>query len=195
MKKLALLFACLLFVGSMTAQAEGLVIKGGANFTNLKDMDSRPFGWQAGLGFQTEIPDGFGICFQPELIYKVYGVALSDAKDIRRGYVEIPLNVQLGLNIGDNDSLHPFVFAGPYVGLNVANHFKGSWNSTDEETIRNGFKKAQFGLGLGVGIDLWILQVTAKYNWNFGQISGATIDNISLQNSPRIVELCVGLNF
>lgn len=50
MKKLALLFACLLFVGSMTAQAEGLVIKGGANFTNLKDMDSRPFGWQAGLG-------------------------------------------------------------------------------------------------------------------------------------------------
>mgnify|MGYP006916307544 FL=1 len=105
MKKLAVLLVCLLFAGSMTVQAEGLVIKAGANFTDIKSTDSRPFGWQAGLGFQTEIPDGFGVCFQPELIYKVYGVQLSDAKDIRRGYLEIPLNVQLGLNIGNNDNL------------------------------------------------------------------------------------------
>jgi len=37
------------------------------------------------------------------------------------------------------------------------------------------FKKAglarwEYGLGLGLGIDIWKLQVSAKYYWNFGSL-------------------------
>ena len=28
-----------------------------------------------------------------------------------------------------------------------------------------------YGAGLGVGIQLWALQVTAQYTWNFGQLA------------------------
>ena len=59
MKKLFLLIISVLCISTLTASAEGLVIKGGANFTNIKNIESKPFGYQFGLGFQSELPDGF----------------------------------------------------------------------------------------------------------------------------------------
>lgn len=189
MKKLFLLIISVLCISTLTASAEGLVIKGGANFTNIKNVESKPFGYQFGLGFQTEIPDGFGLTFQPELVYKVVGFEY-DRETLKRGYLEIPINVQLGFNIGNTDKLHPFVFAGPYVGIGAGVF----GNKATAESIQKDLKKVEYGLGLGVGIDLWILQLTAKYNWNFGRIADAT-GVPELSGTPRIIEICVGLNF
>jgi len=189
MKKLSLLLVTLLCVSALTVRAEGLVIKGGANFTKLENIDSRPFGYQFGLGLQTEIPDGIGICFQPELVYKIVGFEY-DSETLKRGYLEIPLNVQLGLNIGNADQVHPFVFAGPYVGLGMGIF----GDKTTAAELKDSLKAVEYGLGLGVGIDLWILQLTAKYNWNFGKIVDTT-QVPELSSSPRIIEICVGLSF
>ena len=189
MKKLILLFISILCVSALTVRAEGLVIKGGANFTKLENVDSKPFGYQFGLGFQTEIPDGIGLSFQPEIIYKVVGFEY-DKETLKRGYLEVPLNVQLGVNIGNADTVHPFVFAGPYVGIGAGIF----GNKTTAETLKNDMKALEYGLGLGVGIDLWILQLTAKYNWNFGKIADAT-KVPELSGTPRIIEVCVGLTF
>lgn len=189
MKKLLLLFIAVLCMSIMTAQAEGLLIKAGANFTSIESVDSKPFGYQFGLGLQTEVPDGIGLCFQPELVYKVVGFEY-DKETLKRGYLEIPINVQLGLNIGNADQVRPFVFAGPYVGIGAG--VFGDKVKVDE--LKDKLQAVEYGLGLGVGVDLWLLQVTAKYNWNFGKISKA--DKLpELANSPRTVEVCVGIRF
>jgi len=189
MKKLILLTISILCIGLLTAQAEGLVIKGGANFTQIKNVESKPFGYQFGVGFQTEIPDGFGLSFQPELVYKIVGFEY-DKETLKRGYLEIPINVQLGVNIGNADTVHPFVFAGPYVGIGMGIF----GDKTTAEQLKQDLKALEYGLGIGVGIDLWILQLTAKYNWNFGRIADAT-QVPQLEGTPRIIEICVGLNF
>ena len=31
-----------------------------------------------------------------------------------------------------------------------------------------GLNRLEYGLGLGIGIDVWKLQVIGRYNWNFG---------------------------
>ena len=94
------------------------------------------------------------------------------------------------LNFGNVDHLYPFVFAGPYVGIGMGIF----GNKTTAEQLKQDLKALEYGLGIGVGIDLWILQLTAKYNWNFGRIADAT-KVPQLEGSPRIIEICVGLNF
>lgn len=189
MKKLAMVLVSLLLLGGLTANAEGLVVKAGANFTKIENIDSRPFGWQAGVGFQTVIPDGFGFTFQPELLYKVIGFEY-DKETLKRGYIELPLNVQMGYNFGHSDHLYPFVFAGPYVGV-AAGTLGGNWGTNED--VKSHLKKVEYGLGLGAGINLWILQFTAKYNWNFGAI--ADTKEFPDLKAPHTIELCIGFTF
>ena len=189
MKKLLVLIACMMFVGTMTVRAEGLVIKGGTNFTKIESTDSKPFGYHFGVGFQTEIPDGFGVTFQPELLYKIVGFEY-DKETLKRGYLEVPINIQVGYNVGNNDNLRPFIFAGPYVGVGAG--IFGETKTTEE--LKTNLKKVEYGLGIGAGIDLWIFQLTAKYNWNFGKIADA--EKVpELSGSPRTIEISVGLTF
>ena len=191
MKKIAMLFACLLCAGMLTANAEGLIVKAGANFTSIESMDSKPFAGQFGVGFQTEIPDGIGFSFQPELVYKLVGFEY-DKESMKRGYIEVPLNVQLGFNIGNTDNLHPFVFAGPYIGVGAGVFGDKKAELTKDDVL----SKVEYGLGVGVGIDLWILQLTAKYNWNLNTLSKASgSDFEGLREKPHIIEICVGIRF
>jgi len=198
MKKIVLIFVSLLLVGGISARAQGLVIKGGFNYSNVSidksvtvsDIKSGKSGWQIGVGYQTE--SAYGFSFQPELVYKVTGYKFSDVQNLNLGYLEVPLNVQWG---PDLLIARPFIFAGPYVGLKVSNQFRGSgWTDTDIDTVREGLKKAEWGLGIGLGIDLFRFQITGKYNWNFGGIAETT-EWPSLENSPRTFELGIGLKF
>lgn len=198
MKRLTLLLVSIFCLGIFQASAQGFIIKGGYNYNNVtiekgttaKDLQAGKSGWQLGVGYQTHSTLGFS--FQPELIYKVTGYKISDIKDMNLGYVEVPLNVQWGPNLL---VARPFVFAGPYVGVKVSNQFRGSdWSETDVETVRKGLNTAEWGLGAGVGLNLFKLQLTAKYNWNFGAIA-ETKEIPVLNESPRTFEISLGLRF
>ena len=198
MKKVALFLAGLLLLGGLTANAQSIIVKAGYNYSNLtvdksttvSDLKTGRSGWQLGVGYQSESVMGFS--FQPELIYKVKGLKLEDAKNLNLGYVEVPFNVQWG---PDLLIARPFIFAGPYVGVKVSNQFHGSsWTDTDRETVLNGLKKAEWGLGIGLGVNFLRLQVTGKYNWNFGPVADAKEVPV-LGNAPRTFELSLGLKF
>ena len=196
MKKFALLFVCLLFVGSMTANAQKLVVKAGYNYSSLskkvsvQDIKGGKSGWQIGVGYQTAIAKGFA--FQPELVYKVSGVKFSDIKQMNLGYLDIPLNVQWG---PDLLVARPYIFAGPYVGIKVSNQFRGSdWTDTDMQTVKNGLKRTEWGVGVGLGIDIFKFQIAGKYNWNFGAIAD-TKEWPVLENSPRTFEISIAIKF
>ncbi len=193
MKKLTLLIVSILCIGVLSANAQGLVIKGGWNYnkSSVKDIKDGHSGWQAGVGYQTGSAAGFS--FQPELLYKVAGLKLSDAADLRLSYLELPLNLQWG---PDLLIARPFIFAGPYVGYRLRIPGKG----IDDE-VAEALRKFEYGLGIGLGINVWKLQVTGRYNWNFGSFADVTSAQQvlqqyeSLKGKPRTIEICVGLKF
>ena len=199
MKKIAMVLASLLILGGVAANAQGVVVKGGWNYANVSidksvtvsDMKSGRSGWQIGVGYQTETSSGFS--FQPELVYKVTGYKLSDATDLRLGYLEVPLNVQWG---PDLVVARPFIFAGPYVGVKLTNSLKGSEGSQVTDEVIKHLKKAEFGLGVGLGVNIFRFQIAGKYNWNFGAISdAASVDYTTLAGKPRTFEISVGFRF
>ena len=194
MKKIAFLLVSLLLLGGVAANAQGVIVKAGFNYTNassVQDLKSGKTGWQFGAGFQTESWTGFSL--QPELIYKVKGVTLEDATKVSMNYVELPVNIQWG---PDLLIARPFIFASPFLGYNIGTKF--SKETTLADTINRNFHRFEYGLGLGLGINVWKLQITGKYNWNFGQIttwSDAQANVKGLDPAAKTFEICVGLKF
>ena len=128
------------------------------------------------------------ITLQPSLIYNVKGTQLSEATaggdytaDFKTGYLELPVQLQLGLNLG---GFRPYVFAEPFVGFAITNEFTKSFETalgTETETsdasnqwenIGTDLKdRLEYGVGAGVGIDLLnSLQISVRYYWNMGQL-------------------------
>lgn len=196
MKKIAVLFATVALLCSATAaSAEGLIFKGGVTYTQgtkLKDVDIKGYtGWHFGAGFQTESFAGF--TFQPELLYKVKGVSLEDATSVRMNYIEIPVNIQWG---ADLLVARPFIFAAPFVGVNLSTKF--SREATYAETLSQNIKKLECGFGAGAGVEVGKIQVTVKYNWNFGNVADWSSYKASLKDvrvATGTLEAGVALKF
>ena len=193
MKKLALIMVSLLLLGGVAANAQGVIVKAGFNYTNasVEDLKSGKTGWQVGVGMQTESWEGFTL--QPELVYKVKGVTLEDATKVTMNYAELPINIQWG---PDLLIARPFIFASPFLGYNLGTKFSKETSLAD--TINKNFHRFEYGLGLGLGINVWRLQITGKYNWNFGRIttwSDATSNVKGLDPAAKTFEIAVGLRF
>ena len=191
MKKITLSILALLFAVGLSAQTH-FGIKGGLNFNSHKDikfkeMTSKPetwnsTGWHAGILWQAKLPLGFAI--QPELLYTVkkYG---TKAYKFDLSYVEVPLNLQWGIDLL---ILRPYIFASPYVSyLSSIGGKAKEWD---------GIKNLGYGCGLGIGIDLWVLQVTGKWNWAFGTLNDVKKSDMTFEKSNRDgFQLSVGFLF
>lgn len=180
MKKIMMLCASALMVlSSVNARAEGFLIKGGLAFQNVntafdavKAVDfASPkgrIGWCAGVGYQTSTWGGFSL--QPEVLYRAKslqladGTALTDPVNATLSYIEVPVNVQWGVDLF---FLRPFVFASPYVGFKLG---EKSDLPGFEEVLKTFTRKVSGGVGLGIGLEISKVQITAKYNWDFGGV-------------------------
>ena len=196
MKKIAIIFAAAaaLILSSVTASAEGLVVKGGLTYTSastVQELKNGKSGWEFGAGFQTETFSGLSL--QPELLYKVKGVTLSDATKVDMNYLELPVNVQWGIDLL---IARPFIFASPFIGCNLGTKF--SKESDLAATVKESVQKFEYGFGAGIGLDLFRFQITAKYNWNFGKIAswGDYKEKLSgLDPAAGTIEIALGLKF
>lgn len=164
------------FWSSDTLMARGFGITGGASFTGLKDVSSgMTTGYHAGLTYKFELPFGFAI--QPSLMYHMKSSLVEDAYengsslDLKTGYLELPVSFQWG---PDLILFRPFLDVTPFVGYGMNNKLSGYSLSTDSVQVGknqwDGMNRLEYGLGLGVGIDVWKLQVIGRYNWNFGTL-------------------------
>ncbi len=189
---------CALVFGlTTTASAQGVFIKAGLTYgqsvSEFKDIDVGNYtGWQLGAGFQTE--PVFGFSLQPELVYTVRGAKIGDFGDVRMSYVEIPVNIQWGIDLV---ALKPFIFASPFVGYNVKNAV-GKQVETLKDVLDES-KKFEYGIGLGAGLELGRrLQITVKHDWNFGNVNSwseyvSNVKGVSRSTGGVIVTL--GLKF
>ena len=188
--------AAFVLAGTSMASAQlryGVI--GGATFSRmngkLPDMikGENMTQYHAGATLQIKLPLGFSV--QPSLIYHVKGTRPGEIQgepgvnmDITAGYLELPVSFQWG---PDLLLFRPFLDVTPFIGVGINNHISGS--ATGETLLdkrilwgRNGIARMEYGLGLGVGIEVWRFQVIGRYNWNFGPLyKGGAADNTAEQ--------------
>ena len=196
MKKITLSIIALCFVVGLSAQTH-FGVKGGLNFHDMKVKDvqfnelknNNSTGWHAGILLNAKLALGFAL--QPEVLYSVRSIGLPDSKvnakysKVDFKYIEVPINIQWGIDL---IILRPFVIAAPYFSyLLGVGDTKNEWD---------GINKVDYGLGLGAGLDVWKLQVTAKYNWGFGKLGDIKKSDWKVNDSTfGGLQLSVGLVF
>lgn len=164
--------------------------------TNLKEIGGKNFaGFHAGL--TAYHPIGLGFAFQPSIVYQQKGMkwqadwssSLSPAPTVvdgRIGYVQVPLQLQFGIDLV---ILRPYVFVEPFVGYAVNNSFSSEVAGIDIKPIKNewaGINRFEYGLGVGGGLDITRhFQLSVKYYWNFN----SNFDNKVL---PEIIKNVAG---
>ena len=178
---------------STASTAEGFLIKGGFNYTHFDPNDIGAYNaWFAGLGYQTYSWNGFAL--QPELVYRVNGAKFGDAASLRMNYLELPVNIQWGIDLL---VAKPYLFVSPFLGCNLANAISPE-GYVSKETIREAVRLMDYGFGAGVGIDFWYLQLTAKYNWMFGPVAdwSAFMENLAGMNiNVATFEVALAIKF
>lgn len=138
----------------------------------IKDVDTKSVSLYH-IGFTAELPLGGGFAIQPSVLYQVKGASadniggmsvsdLGNSFETKVGYLEVPVQIQWG---PDLVLFRPYAFAEPFVGYRIS-----SSNKEAAKAFKDELKKVEYGLGLGAGVDVWRLQLSVKYFWNFGKI-------------------------
>lgn len=171
----AVIAAAMMVSGSGASAQVRFGVLGGftSSETQVKDFRTSSVSlYHAGVA--VKIPLVFGFAVQPQLMYQAKGTTLDVVKtgglqfDTKVGYLEMPVQVQWG---PDLLLFRPYVFGEPFVGygINMASKLNDNTLSTDfEDSFIN---RLEYGFGLGAGIEIWRLQLSAKYFWNFGPLT------------------------
>lgn len=181
------------YTSSLGLNDIGSVTSGQYNLNSAKSELSNGFhaGAFARIGFKK-------VYFQPELLYsmgkKNYTIGFNDIananalvtfdKSVSVSTVDIPL--LLGYKLLDLKLANLRVFAGPKFRLNAGSslsysNLSGGGSITQDKLIQD-IKASQVGLEAGVGIDVLMFTLDARYNLISDmyqtKISSLTIDNI-----------------
>lgn len=144
-------------------------VEAGLNLDSFKSL-SEGFsfktvpGWHAGLNFSLKLPLYFAI--QPSVQYE-WGRSQLQALGVNGGIVNthsivVPVAIQWGPDLG---AFRPYLQLVPMAQFNLAADYK---DGDFKQNIIDSMEKAKFGVGVGAGIELWRLQLSARYNWLFG---------------------------
>ncbi len=181
MKKTLLLAAFVVAVAFCPAAVAGsflsprVGVMGGftSSSTSIKNVDNKSVSLYH-VGLTAEIPLFGGFAVQPSVLYQVKGLSADKwgsanisetvgSFETKVGYLEVPVQIQWG---PDLLLFRPYVFAEPFAGYRLGQDTKGVF----ADGLKESLKKFEYGLGLGAGLEIWKLQVSFKYFWNFGDI-------------------------
>lgn len=182
MKKIIVALVALCFAFSANAQIG--IIAGITSSTS--DIESAVADIQnvnqyhAGIAYKIGI--GNLLTIQPAVIYNMKGTRIGDIGgvedvnvDYKTGYLEVPVQVQVGFGIGPIARV--FAFAEPFVGYAITNAIDFSNKAELDQTWDNVKNKFDYGVGLGVGAEvLKHIQFSVKYFWNMGEAYGADVN-------------------
>lgn len=176
MKKLFTILAAIAVAAvlSIDADAKRFGVKAGVNVTDLntENIDAiSAMGYQAGLSWQFDLPLGFAI--QPDLLYQVHATKFDQVgSQLEQGYIKVPVNVQWGLRLAHR-KVRVFGQASPYASYTVKMDVPEGYSALDD------VERLTYGAGLGAGVQLGFLQLTAQYNWAFGNdVEGKDFDTL-----------------
>lgn len=168
-----LFFLVSMFSGLKLSAQHSFGVVAGLTFSNTTIREtnlSMRTQYHAGLTYRAKLPLGFSI--QPALLYHVKAATLENVEsyeniDLSSGYLELPISIQWG---PDLMLFRPFLDVTPFVGYGVDFKMK----SEGQEPVQNwkdvALNRFEYGLGLGIGLEIWRFQVIGRYNWNFGAL-------------------------
>lgn len=185
MKRLVCLWAAFvagLLMSLCAAAGGGFLVKAGVSNSNMdlnknvasvisEDVFSGSFfnnftSFNVGVGYHTGSWNGFK--FQPELFYNVRGTRIDDATSWKMGYMEMPLNLQWGLDL---ILLRPFVQVAPCIGYSFSNSTSDTVPGNALGSVTRDASRFEYGLSVGGGLDIMKFQLSVTYNWNFGPVA------------------------
>ena len=180
MKKFLVVIATLLIAVSAHAQF-GIVAGVTSSKTNLKDAiaDAQNI-TQYHVGVTYKLDLGL-LAIQPSILYNMKGTKLNIAEltstelDYKTGYIEIPVQLQVGLNLG---VARIYGFAEPFIGYAISNAatLSGQDLKADWDNVKS---RLEYGVGLGAGVELIKhVQVSVKYFWNMGDMYGIDLSKL-----------------
>lgn len=153
--------------GTKLSAQHNFGIIGGLTFStpNLKEISKGTMTqYHVGATYKLKLPAGFS--FQPSIIYQVKGAKqIYGGNDLSIGYIEIPVSFQWG---PDLVLFRPFLDVTPFVGYAVNNKVTMEGGSACEQWTD--LNRWEYGLGLGIGVEVWKFQLIGRYNWNFGSL-------------------------
>jgi len=195
------------------------VIKGGLNLSSMlikSDEGTRNEGLNSktGLhfGMTAECPVSESVAFETGLLLSGKGFK-TNSKDLINGdiyesnstynllYLEIPLTAKTYFKVGQSKI---FGGIGPYIGLGLSGKWKdesiiSGKTESHEHAINLGsgtadeFKRLDYGLTAGAGIEISSIQIGMTYNLGFANISTFTDNGVKKKN--RVLGLSVGYKF
>lgn len=157
MKRLLLLLACLFTVLPLSAQLRFGAV-GGVSFCGATDVPAKDV-TRYHAGFVMQYRTSWGLGVQPSLIYHCKD---ARAESLRTGYLELPVGLQWG---PDLILFRPYLEVAPMIGV-----------ALDSRIPEEMLERFEYGIGVGGGLELWHIQISARYNWNlnkFGKEGGA----------------------
>ena len=179
-----MLASVMMMAGALSSVAQSRYgVIGGMTFSTSKFKEINRASmtqWHAGLTYKLDLPLGFSV--QPSLVYHVKGAKLNVPQagdpgqvtdfNIRMGFVELPVSLQWG---PDLLVFRPFLDVTPYIGYALNNQLSGAGLSSQTNSW-TGLNRFEYGLGVGIGLELWRFQVIGRYNWSFGSLADAAED-------------------
>ncbi len=198
MKKLIVIVASLLVAVSAHAQL-GVVAGITSSKSDLKSAmeDVKNISlYHVGLTYKLDL--GL-LAIQPSILYNMKGSKFDmlskettlDNFEYKTGYLEIPVQVQAGLDLG---LARVYGFVEPFVGYAVSNTVAFS-QGQPKQTWDNIKSKMEYGVGLGAGVELIKhVQVSVRYFWNMGLVYNGKSINIGDVASPIAGQKCNGIS-
>lgn len=202
-----LLSLALALVLSLSAFARGgFLVKGGLSNSNMdlnrdvanvisEDVFSGAFfknftGYHVGFGYRTGTWSG--LRFQPELLYNVRGTRIDDVTKWRMGYLEMPLNLQWGLDL---IVFRPFVQVAPCIGYDFYNKTSSTTAGETLGPVTTAANRFEYGLSVGGGLDIMnSIQISVNYNWNFGPVANLTAYKDKVEGIERRNARCLQIS-
>ncbi len=216
MKKVLISLAALCLMVALPAQAQiKFGIKAGANISSLSgdknamiDEIKNAANYHAGLLVQYNIGN---FAIQPEVLLSTQGAELvndgtSEALNfysavtgesvpntftLKTTYLEVPVNLQYGINVGGMARV--YVQAGPYASLLLADEMEGTESFYEKykeyagELSQDGgiaqfVNKFDYGVGVGAGIEVLFMQLSVKYDFSLAEFQEITskIGNVDM---------------
>lgn len=213
MRNLIGLFVCV-FALTMATQsfAQNFRVKAGLNLSSMLIKDdnktySDDFKMKPGfhIGATAEFPVTEMFSFETGLLLSSKGFKLSregyEGK-VSLTYLDIPLT---GKTFIDIRGIKAYGIFGPYIGIGLSgkekfdNTYEGE-TETDENKIKWGsdeeesdFKRLDYGVIIGAGVELNVIQIGLSYNLGLANISPSTEDGYKISN--RVLALSVAYKF
>ncbi|SRR5690606_30672074 len=207
--KLTIALALMTFMAMPVFSQESNVtrfgVKGGVNFSNFRIDDVEDNNLKAGLnlGLFMKLPISDVVAIQPELLYSSKGSKLKYDNIIQgegeyrfnMNYVELPI---MGVfHIGDVFNIQ----VGPYLAYLASANIK---NMDDDLTIQgvtdlneDNFKRFDYGVAAGIGLDFNGFIVGARYNYGLAEIgeSGSLSGQLTNDSKNSVGTVYIGFGF